>query len=473
MSLFSHKTKIVATLGPASDSPEKLRELLLAGMNVARLNFSHGDRSYHAALIGRIRDAATATGRRVAIMGDLPGPKMRIGDIAEEPIELLAGDAFILTTNEILGDKSRVGVSFPGLAFAVKPGNHLFLNDGFILLEVVSVEGPEIHCNVRVGGELRSRKGLNLPGIDLGIGAFTEEDRGWLQFAADHALDAVSQSFVARAEDILSVRRAADAMGYAPFIIAKIERACVLDKLEAVLEAADGIMVARGDLGVEIPIERIAVVQKQITELANRFGKPVITATQMLESMVTYQRPTRAEATDVSNAILGGTDCVMLSGESAMGRYPVESVAMLARIAAEVEPERVMPPFARSVGASKAGAVAPPVDLLASCVYHTVEDAEPRAIMVPSDSGRTARSIARFRLPVWVIAFSPKPATCQALQFSYGILPVSIEGGRRDWSQFVREWLAEREVHQGLVLLTQGPTEQDPQGNHRLEILEL
>lgn len=473
MPLSLHKTKIVATLGPASDSPQKLRELLVAGMSVARLNFSHGDRSYHAALIGRIRDAATATGRRVAIMGDLPGPKMRIGDIAEEPIELLAGDVFTLTTEEILGDKSRVSVSFPGLALAVKPGNHLFLNDGFILLEVVAVEGPEIRCRVCVGGELRSRKGLNLPGIDLGISAFTQDDHAWLQFAADHALDAVSQSFVASAEDILSVRHAANAMGYSPFIIAKIERACVLDKLEAVLEAADGIMVARGDLGVEIPIERIAVVQKQIIELANRFGKPVITATQMLESMVTFKRPTRAEATDVSNAILGGTDCVMLSAESAMGRYPVESVAMLARIAAEVEPERVMPPFVRSIGASNAGAVVLPVDLLASCVYHTIEDAEPRAIVVPSDSGRTARSIARFRLPVWVIAFSPKLATCQALQFSYGILPQGIDEGRRNWSQFARAWLAEHEVHQGLVLLTQGPTEQDPQGNHRLEILEL
>ncbi len=330
MQLPDHKTKIVATIGPASDTLEVLTQLIEAGMNVARLNFSHGDPDYHGAVIARIREAAKVANRRVAIMGDLPGPKMRIGDLAEEPIDLQRDDSLILTTDDILGDKNRISISFPDLLDAVQPGDRLYLNDGFILLKVVEVKGSDIHCNVRVGGELRSRKGLNLPGINLGISAFTDNDHDWLRFAAEHRLDAVSQSFVAAADDILAVRRAAEAMGYAPFIIAKIERADALDNLKAILSAADGIMVARGDLGVEIPIERIAVVQKQITELANHFGKPVITATQMLESMVVYRRPTRAEATDVANAILGGTDCVMLSAESAMGRYPVDAVAMLA-----------------------------------------------------------------------------------------------------------------------------------------------
>ncbi|WP_373506673.1 pyruvate kinase [Thiocapsa sp.] len=473
MHLPNHKTKIVATIGPASDSPEMLRAVIEAGMNVARLNFSHGDPRYHGALIGRIREAAIATGQRVAIMGDLPGPKMRIGDLAEEPVELLRDDILTLTTEDIIGDKSRVSMSFVDLPAAVQPGDRLFLNDGFILLKVLEVEGSAIRCSVRVGGELRSRKGLNFPGINLGISAFTEDDHGWLRFAAEHGLDAVSQSFVATDEDILAVRRAADAIGYAPFIIAKIERADALDNLEAILRAADGIMVARGDLGVEIPIERIAVVQKQITELANRFGKPVITATQMLESMVTFRRPTRAEATDVANAILGGTDCVMLSAESAMGRYPVESVAMLASIATHVEPERSKQPFVRTMDGFQGSGRMHAVDLIAASVYHTIKDSAPQAVVVPTQSGSTPRNVARFRLPVWIIAFSPNQATCQALQFSYGIHPIQVEADRPDWSSFVRHWLYERGIREGLVLLTQGPTAENPCGNYRMEILEL
>jgi pyruvate kinase len=473
MQLPNHKTKIVATIGPASDSPEVLRALIEAGMNVARLNFSHGDPQYHGALIGRIREAAAAIDRRVAIMGDLPGPKMRIGDLAEEPVDLVRDDILTLTTEETLGSKSRVSISFPDLPAAVRPDDRLFLNDGFILLKVLEVEGSEIRCSVRVGGELRSRKGLNLPGIDLGISAFTDEDHRWLRFAAEHGLDAVSQSFVATADDILAVRQAADAIGYAPFIIAKIERADALDNLEAILRAADGIMVARGDLGVEIPIERIAVVQKQITELANRFGKPVITATQMLESMVTFRRPTRAEATDVANAILGGTDCVMLSAESAMGRYPIESVAMLASIATQVEPERSKQPFVRTMDGFHGSGRMRAVDLIAASVYHTIKDSAPQAVVVPTQSGSTPRNVARFRLPVWIIAFSPNQGTCQALQFSYGIHPIHVEADRPDWSSFVRHWLYERQIREGLVLLTQGPTAENPCGNYRMEILEL
>ncbi|MBK1723472.1 pyruvate kinase [Thiocystis violacea] len=473
MQLPDHKTKIVATIGPASDSPEMLVRLILAGLNVARLNFSHGDPEYHAEIIGRIRKAAKETGRRVAIMGDLPGPKMRIGDLKSEPIELQRDDTLTLTTEDILGDKDRVGISFPNLPEAVRPGDRLYLNDGFILLKVVEVEGTDIRCSVRVGGELSSRKGLNLPGIDLGISAFTDNDREWLGFAAKHRLDAVSQSFVAAEEDILAVRQAAADMGYAPFIIAKIERADALDNLERILMAADGIMVARGDLGVEIPIERIAVVQKQITELANHHGKPVITATQMLESMVIYRRPTRAEATDVANAILGGTDCVMLSAESAMGRHPVEAVAMLAGIAAQVEPERSKQPFVRTMGGFNGSASTRAVDLIAASVYHTINDSEPKVVVVPTQSGSTPRNVARFRPPVWIIAFSPNDATCQSLQFSYGIHAVQVDSDRPDWSSFARQWLRERGVETGLVLLTQGPTADNPCGNYRMEILEL
>jgi len=319
MTLPPNKTKIVCTIGPASHSRDVMEKLLLAGMNVARLNFSHGDFSGHKEVIANLRAAARATGRRLAIMADLPGPKMRIGKFDSEPIELKPGDFFTLTTDDIVGDAHRVSVTFTRLPQVVKPGDTLYLNDGLIQVDVDQVQGTDVRCRVIVGGELRSRKGLNLPGIDLGIGAFTEHDRNCMKFALQNGVDAVSQSFVENAADIQAVRDAAAALGYHPFIIAKIERSRALHSLGDIITAADAVMIARGDLGVELPIEQIPVVQKQIMRQANMRAKPVITATQMLESMTTNRRPTRAEATDVANAILDGTDCVMLSGESAMG----------------------------------------------------------------------------------------------------------------------------------------------------------
>jgi pyruvate kinase len=472
MNFPNHKTRIVATIGPASDSPGTLRAMVLAGLNVARLNFSHGSEDYHRGLIQTIRAVAADTGRRITIMGDLPGPKMRIGDLAQEPIELQRDNPITLTTRELKGSSERVSVSFPGLPAAVRPGDRLFINDGFILLKVLQVRGEEVLCSVRVGGELRSRKGLNLPGIDLGISAFTDQDHGWMRFAAANGVDALSQSFVAGPADMEAVRAAAAAMDYRPFLIAKIERADALGKLDAILEASDGIMVARGDLGVEIPIQEIALTQKHIVARANRAGKPVITATQMLESMVQVRRPTRAEATDVANAILDGTDCVMLSAESAMGAYPVESVAMLAGIAASVEPQRPQRPVSQVIASADEG---PPraVDLIAESIYHTVDRIRPWTVMVPTRSGATARNVGRFRLPVWVVALCPSESTCQALQFSYGVLAVKVDQDRADWGEFVRQWLASKGVTEGLALLAQGPSEQSPCGNHRMEIVEL
>ncbi len=282
MNFPDHKTRIVATIGPASQDPTTLRAMLEAGLDVARLNFSHGSEAYHAGLIRTLRAVAAETGRRVAIMGDLPGPKMRIGDLAEEPVELLRDATITLTTRDLVGHPGLVSVSFAALPAAVRPGDRLFINDGFILLKVQEVRGEDVVCSVRVGGELRSRKGLNLPGIDLGISAFTGQDHKWLRFAAEMGVDAVSQSFVACPADIEAVRAAAKALDYHPFIIAKIERRDALDQLDAILAASDGIMVARGDLGVEIPIEQIALVQKRIVAQANRAGKPVITATHLL-----------------------------------------------------------------------------------------------------------------------------------------------------------------------------------------------
>ncbi len=473
MALPEHKTKIVCTIGPASESPDVLREMIEAGMNIARLNFSHGDFDYHGRIIENIRRAQKAAGRKVAIMADLPGPKMRIGKLAIEPIELRAGETFTLTTEAAVGDGKRVSVNFDRLPQSLKPGDRLFLNDGYIQLQVDAIEGPDVICRIVAGGELRSNKGLNLPGIDLGDGAFTAFDRECLAFALDRGVDAVSQSFVQRAADIVAVRKAATDLGHAPFIIAKIERANALNRIEEIIQAADGIMIARGDLGVEAPIERIAVIQKDLTRRANRWGKPVITATQMLESMTTNRRPTRAEATDVANAILDGTDCVMLSGESATGQYPVESVAMLAAIATATEPRRrpltvkeLFPDVELKEGL-------PPGQLIALAVETSLEYATPAAVFVPTRSGASARGIGRFHPPVWMIALSAEEKTCQELQFSYGILPVKVAQDLEDWGDFVRDWHKQHPLQGEVVLLTSGPSPEHPDTNHRMEIIEL
>jgi pyruvate kinase len=468
-----NKTKIVATIGPASDSPEVLRRLILAGMNVVRLNFSHSDFSGHAGSIERIRAAAAETGRRVAIMADLPGPKMRVGKFAEEPVLLAPGEMFTLTTTDIVGSPQRVSVSFADLPASVRPGDRLFLNDGYIELEVVQIAGPEVVCRVQVGGELRSRKGVNLPGIDLGTSAFTEHDRRCLQFALQHGVDAISQSFVDRAEDIAAVKAAAAEMGHQPMVIAKIERSGALKRIESIIEAADGIMVARGDLGVEIPIEEMAVVQKRLMRLAKIKFKPVITATQMLESMITNRLPTRAEATDVANAILDGTDAVMLSGESAVGRYPVEAVAMLAKIAAVTEPHRsdFSTTCAGEVMSCDDGICAE--ELIAASVEATARRITPATVIVPTHSGTTARSIARFRLPVWVTAVSSQERTCQHLTFSYGVFPVHEKDHPGHWRDWGRRWREERNLKGRYIVLTEGPSRKHPNRNNRMEIIDL
>jgi pyruvate kinase len=473
MPLPNHKTKIVATIGPASESSKMLERLISAGLNVARLNFSHGDFTGHAERITRIRAAEKATGRRVAIMADLPGPKMRVGKIEPEPIQLRPGEIFTLTSEDIVGNARRVSMSFARLPQVVKPGDRLFLNDGLVQLVVERVAGTDVHCKVAVGGELRSRKGLNLPGIDLGIGAFTDHDRACLEFALKAGVDAVSQSFVATAADIKAVRAAAKAIGKEPFVIAKIERADALQHFDDILKAADGIMVARGDLGVEVPIEEMAILQKQLIAKASLVGKPVITATQMLESMVSSRLPTRAEATDVANAILDGTDCIMLSGESAMGKYPEEAVAMLAKIAAYTEAHR--PPtrlnYLKSLSSQRQPASA--AEAIASLVELALESVPCAAVFVPTRTGTTARMISRFNPPVWIVALSRDAAVCQGLAFSYGTHPVQLLDDPADWSEFARQWLREHQVPGPVAMLVAGPSTRHPEANHRIEFLRV
>src|SRR5438046_985165 len=431
--LPERKTKIVVTIGPASESPEMLARLIRAGLNVARLNFSHGDFSKHAEVVQRIRDAARAVGRRVTIMADLPGPKLRLGKIDPEPIQLLPGAHFSLTSENIVGDTQRSSTSFERLPRVVKLGDRIFLNDGLVQLVVDRVAGNDVECKVVVGGELRSRKGLNLPGVDLGISAFTENDRACLEFALEHGVDAVSQSFVERAADIHAVRAAAAKLGAQPFVIAKIERTDALAHFDEILAAADGIMIARGDLGVEVPIEEIAYTQKQLIAKAHLVGQPVITATQMLESMVSNRLPTSAEATDVANAILDGTDCVMLSGESALGNFPEESVTMLAKIAAFTEAHRPRRSFATQREVAQQATTMSCGDHMASVVETALDTVPCDLLLVPTRGGAVARAISRFKPPVWIVAPSSDPAASQNLAFSYGVHPVDLLEEPDDW----------------------------------------
>ena len=473
MNSTSPKTKIVCTIGPASESQEVMRQMIEAGMNIARLNFSHGDFPAHEKIIENLRAASKSVGRRIAIMADLAGPKMRIGTISPEPVELRPNDNFTLTTDDITGSKSRVSVSFAGLTRSVTPGDTLFLNDGYIQLEVAQVAGNDVICTVRVGGELRSRKGLNLPGIDLGIGAFTKRDRECLQFALEKGVDAVSQSFVERADDIRRVRQAASELGHQPFIIAKIERSGALNNIIEILEAADGIMIARGDLGVEVPIEQIAMLQKRLMRLANMRAKPVITATQMMESMTENRRPTRAEATDVANAVLDGTDCVMLSGESAMGKYPVDAVSMLAKIATAVEQYRPMIKAEEMFKGIDLKGILRPEHLIALGVEACLAHITPAAVFVPTMSGATARSVARFRLPVWTVATSSSEATCNQLQFSSGVYPVHEAQLPENWNDYVRKCVADLGLDGNIAFVMEGPSSRHPEANHRMEIIDL
>ncbi len=470
---FPQKTKIVCTIGPASQSQAVLEEMITNGMNIARINFAHGDFEGHRNTIANVRAAAQAVGRRVAIFGDLPGPKIRIGKLAQEPIELTRGQSFILQTEEMVGDHQRVSMNFQPLPQVVKPEDQIFLNDGYLQLEVKQIVGQEVHCQVIVGGELRSYKGINLPDIHLGISAFTPEDAAYLAFAAEQELEGVSQSFVESAADIEAVRTAATELDYDPFIIAKIERSRALVNLHDILHVSDGIMVARGDLGVEIPIEKIATTQKWIISQANFHSKPVITATHMLESMIKHRRPTRAEATDVANAILDGTDCVMLSGETAVGQFPAYSVAVMSRIAQETESNAEGIGVASLLQVQQASGVITRNDLISFNIYQSAQTLNPAIVFVPSASGETARRITRFRLPQWIIAVCLNEKSCQRLQFSHGVYPTMTKSNPKSWPKFAQEWLEQHELEGDLALVIEGDGTKKKGDTTRLDIIDL
>jgi pyruvate kinase len=418
---FRH-SKIVCTIGPASKSRRVVEKLLRAGMDVARLNFSHGTHEEHAANIALLRVAALEQGKTISILADLQGPKIRTGALAgSQPVYLSAGQQFVITTARILGDSTRVNTTFTSLPSEVHKGDRILLSDGLIELRVTQVRGREVICKVVNGGALGENKGINLPGIRLRVPALTPKDKEDLKFALKHDADYIAVSFVRRPEDVLQAKALIRKAGKDTPVIAKLEKPEAIENLDAILRAADGVMVARGDLGVEMRPERVPVVQKTIIARAREFRRPVITATQMLESMTGNPRPTRAEASDVANAIFDGSDAVMLSAETASGKYPVEAVEMMARIIEEAE--KSITEFPRP---SMQEQLKVP-ETVAELVCHASRELHMKLIAVFTHSGFTARLVSRYRPLVPIIAFSPEAATRRRMALIWGVMPAEIK----------------------------------------------
>jgi len=421
------RTKIVATIGPASRSVERMTELIDAGADVFRLNFSHGTREDHAENVERAREAAGRAGREIGLLGDLPGPKLRLSNVEGGRVELEAGSELTLTTDEIAGTSQRLPLSWEGLPSAVKPGDEVYLADGRIRLRVLESAEHEVRCEVEAGGPVSSHQGLNLPGAELPLPSAGRADLEWVDFAIEHGIDLLAISFVRRAEDITPVERRIRTSGADIPVIAKIEKPQAAERSEEIVKAATaGIMVARGDLGIELPIEQVPGVQRALLRLAGNHARPSITATQMLASMVDSPRPTRAEVSDVSAAILQGTDAVMLSEETAVGDYPVEAVAVMNRIARATEPDLPYDNWLFNRVATDPSDVAGSVARAAVGSTYTLGLA---AIVVPTRSGRTARLVSAQRPRVPVLAVSPRLETVRRLQVLFGVSCVLAE----DW----------------------------------------
>ncbi|MBI4528629.1 MAG: pyruvate kinase [Deltaproteobacteria bacterium] len=413
------RTKIVCTIGPASESEKVLEALIRTGMDVARLNFSHGDHAFHGRVVRRIRRLARRLDRPVAILQDLPGPKIRIGALKGNRAVLQSGRSVILTEKAIEGDDRTVPVNFTGFHRYVRKGDPILLGDGEIELEVVKSGSEEITCRVTVGGILSPHKGIHLPRGSLDLPSLTRTDKTDLAFGIEQRVDFVALSFVRDANDILDARKEMKKMGAEIPIIAKIEKHEALDHIDGILEAVDGMMVARGDLGLEIAPERIPANQKMIIRKANRLGKPVITATQMLRSMVQNPRPTRAEVADVANAVLDGTDALMLSEESATGSYPIEALRTMSQVA--VETEKILEPRFYMEGVKRSVPEA-----ISHAAISLARNLQVKAFLVPTTSGSTARMIARYRPARPIVAISPNPKTVTALSLVWGVCPFQV-----------------------------------------------
>lgn len=422
---FRH-SKIVCTIGPASREPRILKRLLEAGMDVARLNFSHGSHAEHLECIQTLRSTAQKLRKTIAILADLQGPKIRTGALAGGvPVVLRAGQKLTITTARILGDSTRVNTTFLPLPKEVHRGDRILLSDGLIELRVESVRGREVNCQVVNGGALGEHKGINLPGVQLRVPALTAKDRADLSFALAQGVDYIAVSFVRRPEDVLLAKSLIRRAKKDTPVIAKLEKPEAIENLEGILRVADGVMVARGDLGVEMNPERVPVVQKNIIARAREFRRPVITATQMLESMTENPRPTRAEASDVANAIFDGSDAVMLSAETASGKYPVEAVSMMARIIGEAEAS--ITEFPRPATQEKLKVA----ETVAELVCHASRELHLKWIVVFTHSGFTARLISRYRPLVPIAAFAPEPGTRRRMALIWGVAPLEIANLRK------------------------------------------
>jgi pyruvate kinase len=416
----SHRrTKIVTTIGPATRTVERMTELINAGADVFRLNFSHGTRDDHTENVARAREAAERAGREIGLLGDLPGPKLRLSNVEGGVVELEPGAELELTTDEVVGTSGRLPLSWQGLPDAVSPGDEVFLADGRIRLRVLEALSTGVRCEVETGGPVASHQGLNLPGAEVGLPSAGREDLEWVDFAIGQGIDLLAISFVRRAEDITPVERRIRTSGSDVPVIAKIEKPQAAERAEEIVKAVTaGIMVARGDLGIELPIEKVPGVQRHLLRLAGQHARPSITATQMLASMVASPRPTRAEVSDVAAAILQGTDAVMLSEETAVGEYPIEAVSVMDRIARETEPDLRYGDWLYNRVATDASDVASSVARAAVGSTYTLGLA---ALVVPTRSGRTARLVSAHRPSVPVLAVSPRIETVRRLQLLFGV----------------------------------------------------
>ncbi len=416
------KTKIVCTIGPSSESLENTKKLISAGMNVARLNFSHGDYEEHGNRIKAIRQASQELNKTVAILLDTKGPEIRLGKLKEEPIDLVQGEYITLTTEEILGDINRVPVTYKELPSDVSVGATILIDDGLIGLTVLDIQGTEIKCQIVNSGQIKSKKGVNVPGVAISMPGLTEKDISDIKFGIEVGVDFIAASFVRRASDVLEIRELLERHDARHIhIISKIENQQGVDNLDEILEVSDGLMVARGDLGVEIPAEEVPLVQKQMIEKCNRAGKPVITATQMLDSMQRNPRPTRAEASDVANAIFDGTDAIMLSGETAAGKYPVESVQTMSRIAESAESAlHYREIFTKQANAQQTSVT----EAISQAVANSALDLEAKAIVTSTESGYTARMVSKYKPKSPIIAVTPVEQVLRRLQLVWGVIPV-------------------------------------------------
>ena len=417
---MERKTKIVCTIGPASSGEEALARLVEAGMDVARMNFSHGTREGHREIYGRIRELSG----KVAVMQDLKGPKIRVGEIDGGDVRLLEGESFTLTSREVTGDAGMASVTYRGLADDVSPGDNIFLADGMIHLEVESVEKGDVGCRILHGGTLSTGKGVNLPGVRMSMPSITEKDLEDLSYGLELGVDLVALSFVTSPADVLGLKERIEKADSPAWVVAKIEKREALERLGEIIEAADALMIARGDLGVEIPVEDVPIVQKRIIQECRRAGKPVITATQMLESMVREERPTRAEASDVANAIIDGTDAVMLSAETAVGDHPEETVRVMGRIATRAEEYRAEDyPFDRG----SPGEEHHEADSFSLGAVSIAEEIGASAIVCLTHTGRTARMISRYRPRVPIVALTDSPHISRLIGLVWGVRCVRIE----------------------------------------------